>query len=279
MNMHWLKYVLIALPVFILVIYLGLPKLLTSLGLHPHYDIPGYNLPSKRALIITTSHDTLGETGKATGVFGSEMSVPYYAFEDSGMAVDIASIKGGEIPVEPNSMGWPLATEDDLRFKEDSFAMAKLKNSIAIKDIDPTKYDVIFLSGGWGAAYDFVQSEELAKLVTAANQKDALIGAICHGVLGLINAKDKDGSSLIKGRKVTGVTDLQIKQLGIEDITPKHPETELRKAGGIYEASTAFRDMMATHVVVDGNIITGQNQNSGYETAHRILERLAQYKQ
>ena len=277
MKFQLLNYLAIALPVFILVIYLGLPKFLTALGLHPHYEIPAYNLPSKRALIITTSHDTLGDTGKATGVFGSEMSVPYYAFEDAGMQVEIASIKGGEIPVEPNSMDWPLATEDDTRFKEDSFAMAKLKNSIAIKDIDPAKYDVIFMAGGWGAAYDFVQSSKLAEIVTGANQKDALIGAICHGVLGLINAKDKDGSSLIEGRNVTGVTDLQIKQLGI-DITPKHPETELRKAGANYEANTAFRDMMATHVVVDGNIITGQNQNSGYETAHRILEKLAQQK-
>jgi len=274
MKMHWSKYLLIGLPVFALIIYFGLPKFLTQLGLHPHYEIPSYNLASKRALIITTSHDILGETGKATGVFGSEMTVPYYAFENAGMTVDLASIKGGEIPVEPNSMGWPLAIADDIRFKDDSIAMAKLKNSIAIKDIDPIIYDVIFMAGGWGAAYDFVQSEQLAKIVTEANQKDALIGAICHGVLGLIHAKDKDGSSLIEGRNVTGVTDLQIKQLGI-DITPKHPETELRKAGANYEASTAFRDMMATHVVVDGNIITGQNQNSGYETAHRILEKLA----
>ena len=277
MKMHWSKYLLIGLPAFALIIYFGLPKFLTQLGLHPHYEIPSYNLVSKRALIITTSHDILGETGKATGVFGSEMTVPYYAFENAGMTVDLASIKGGEIPVEPNSMGWPLATKDDIRFKNDSIAMAKLNHSIAIKDIDPNQYDVIFLAGGWGAAYDFAQSEKLASIITAANSNNTLLGAICHGVLGLVNAKAKDGTSLVEGRKVTGVTDLQIKQLGI-DITPKHPETELRKAGGIYEASTAFRDMMATHVVVDGNIITGQNQNSGYETAHRILEKLAKLK-
>lgn len=277
MKKHWPKYLLIGLPVFILVIYLGLPKFLTLLGLHPHYDIPAYDLPGKRALIVTTSHGTLGDTGKATGVFGSEMTVPYYAFQDAGLDVDIASIQGGEIPVEPRSMGWPLATEDDLRFKEDSVAMAKMTNSIPIKDIDPSKYDVIFVAGGWGAAYDLMQSKDLADVITNANANDKIIGAICHGPLGLVNAKAKDGSPLVAGRTITGVTDLQIKQLGI-DITPKHPETELRKAGANYEANSAFRDIMATHVVVDGNIITGQNQNSGYETAHHILEKLTQHK-
>jgi putative intracellular protease/amidase len=90
----------------------------------------------------------------------------------------------------------------------------------------------------------------------------------------LVSAKAEDGSPLIEGRNVTGVTDRQIKQLGIE-VTPKHPETEMRRVGAKYESQTAFVDMLATHVVVDGNIVTGQNQNSGYETAHRVLEMLA----
>ena len=119
-----------------------------------------------------------------------------------------------------------------------------------------------------------VENEELAALVTAANADGDVIGSVCHGALGLVNAKDTDGTPLIEGRTVTGVTDTQIDQLGIS-ITPKHPETELRAAKGNFVAQTAFRDMFATHVAVDGNLVTGQNQNSGAETAHRMLEILA----
>jgi putative intracellular protease/amidase len=265
-------------------IYWGLPKALNTFGLHPHYDMPAYDLSGKRALIVTTSHGVLSEEvagkeadkdTKATGVFGSELSIPYYALLDAGITVDIASIKGGDIPIEPNSMGWPLAAAQDKRFKKDAVALAKIAHSIPISQIDASKYDVVFMSGGWGAAYDLGRSAELADVVTEANAKDAVIGSVCHGALGLINAKAKDGSSLIAGRNVSGVTDLQVKQLGI-DITPMHPETELRKAGANYESNTAFQDMFATHVVVDGNLVTGQNQNSSAETVHRILEILSQ---
>jgi putative intracellular protease/amidase len=271
--MEWWKYVLIGIPLLLVIVYFGLPRALHALGLHPSHDIPPFDLEGKRALVITTSHDTLGETGKATGVFGSEMSVPYYVFLDAGMEVDIASIQGGEIPVEPYSMGWPLATPEDRRFTKDPAAMAKLKSSIPISQIDPAKYDVYYMAGGWGAAYDLAQSDELADVITQANANGKILSSVCHGALGLVSAKAEDGSPLIEGRNVTGVTDRQIKQLGIE-VTPKHPETEMRKVGANYESQTAFVDMLATHVVVDGNIVTGQNQNSGYETAHRVLEIL-----
>ena len=274
------------------IIYWGLPKALNTFGLHPQYDMPAYDLSGKRALIVTTSHAVLseivvgkvagketgkesGKEAKATGVFGSELSIPYYTLLDAGIEVDIASIKGGEIPIEPNSMGWLLAADEDKRFKKDAVALAKIAYSIPISQIDASKYDVVFMSGGWGAAYDMGRSNELADVVTKTNAKDAVIGSVCHGALGLINAKAKDGSSLIAGRNVTAVTDLQVKQLGI-DLTPMHPETELRKAGANYEANTAFRDIFATHVVVDGNLVTGQNQNSSAETIHRIFEILSQ---
>jgi putative intracellular protease/amidase len=224
--------------------------------------------------VSTPYGPTSGETGRATGVFGSEMSVPYYAFLDAGMEVDIASIKGGEIPVEPYSMGWPLATPEDRRFTRDPAAMAKLKDSIPITRIDPSEYDVYYMAGGWGAAYDLAQSDELADLITQANANGKVLSSVCHGALGLVSAKAPDGSPLLEGRNVTGVTDRQIKQLGIE-VTPLHPETEMRKVGANFEGRSAFVDMVATHVVVDGNIVTGQNQNSGYETSHRVLEILA----
>ena len=273
--MSSLRNILGIVVVLAAVIYLGLPPALGAMGFHPHYDIPKFDLAGHRALIVTTSHDTLGDTGRATGVFGSEMTVPYYAFLDAGLDVDIASIEGGEIPVEPWSMTWPLATAEDRRFRNDPAAMEMLRNSRPIAAVDPEAYDVIFLAGGWGAAYDLAQNAELAEVVTRANANGAILGSVCHGALGLVNATDLDGSPLIEGRRVTGVTDKQVAELGIQ-ITPKHPETELRATNALFEAETRWRDFFATHTVVDGNLVTGQNQNSGYETAHRILERLAE---
>jgi len=260
----------------------ALPTILHAAGLHPVYEGPSVTLPGKRALIITTSHNVLakpGETeGPETGVMASEFTHPYYTFLDGGMSVDMASIKGGVIPIDPQTLSYPVATPEDKRYLSDSIAQAKTENSLAIADVDMSQYDIVFISGGWGAAYDLAQTPAMAKKVTEAyyGERAAVIGGVCHGVLGLVNARDTNGNLLIAGRRMTGVSDKQIKELGIE-MTPLHPETELRRAGALYESQTAFRDLFATHVAVDDEqrFVTGQNQNSGLETAHRMMQVIA----
>ncbi len=266
---------------FVALLALFLPSILQGLGLHPEYHGPTYQLPGKRALVITTSNAVLssaGETeGKPTGVMASEMTHPYYGFTDAGMQVDIASIKGGQIPVDPQTLGRVIRSAEDDRYLADPIMRAKVNNSLLIDDVDFTQYDAIFLSGGWGAAYDLGYSEVLAEKISAAYYAETpIIGSVCHGALGLINALDRDGNKLIAGRRMTGVTDRQIKQLGIE-ITPQHPETELRKAGALFESQTKLIDFFATHVVVDDErrFVTGQNQNSGHETAHQMMAIIA----
>jgi len=263
---------------------LALPTILHKAGLHPEYDGEAVQLPAgKRALIIATNQAVLsapGETtGDATGVMASEMTHPYYRFLDAGMQVDLASVKGGEIPVDPQTLNRILKTPEDDRFLADPAFLAKVENSMRIDDVDFTQYDIIFMSGGWGAAYDLGYSPVLAEKVSEAYyaSNEPVIGGVCHGVLGLINAKDRDGKPLIAGRRMTGVTDKQIKELGIE-ITPQHPETELRKAGVVFESNTRFVDFLATLVVVDDEerFVTGQNQNSGRETAHKMLVLIAE---
>ena len=264
------------------VLLLSLPTILHKAGLHPEYNGPTAELPGKRALIITTSHGVLaapGETeGPATGVMASEFTHPYYTFLDGGMEVDIASIRGGEIPIDPQTLQFMVRSPEDDRYLNDAIAQAKVKNSIPIAEVDIDQYDIVFISGGWGAAYDLAQSPELAAKVSKSyyGDKAAMIGGVCHGVLGLVNARDRDGEVLIAGRRMTGVTDKQIKELDIE-ITPLHPETELRKAGVIFESQTAFRDMLAAHVTVDDEqrFVTGQNQYSGLETAHTMMRILS----
>ena len=259
----------------------ALPLILQANGLHPDYDGPSYKLPGKRALIVTTSHGTLnkpGETkGKKTGVFGSELSVPYYDFLGAGMSVDVASIEGGVIPIDPASYHYMIVTDADKRAKKDAIFQSKVTQSLKIDDVDFTQYDIIFLAGGWGAAYDLGQSQTLGiKISDAFHDSDAIIGGVCHGPLGLIQAKDVNGNLLIAGRRMTGVTDKQIEELGIT-FTPLHPESALRKAGVVYESAGKFRDLFATHVVVDdeGRFVTGQNQNSGHETAHEMMRLVA----
>ena len=259
--------------IFILLI----PKILKFFGLHPDYIGTSYSLPGKKALIIATNQAELnkhGKTGgKATGAFASEITAAYYDFIDASMQVDIASIKGGKIPIEPQSLSYFLKTSEDKRFLQDPELKEKVKNSKKITDIDFTTYDIIFLAGGWGAAYDLGYSDELGQKISDAYYTgNSIIGGVCHGPLGLIRAKDKDGNLLIAGRRMTAVTDKQIKQLFIT-ATPQHPEAELRKAGALFESQSKLVDMFATHVVTDDEkrFVTGQNQNSGHETAHKMM--------
>jgi len=261
------------------VLMLLLPAILHQAGLHPEYaDSQEFDLKDKKALIITTSHGVLnapGETsGSPTGVFGSEMTVPYYEFLEAGMEVDVASIEGGEIPVDPQSFYYFLKTKEDRRFLKDEDFQAKVKNSLKIDEVDFTQYDAIWMAGGWGAAYDFGQSEVLGQKVSDAYYAETpIIGSVCHGALGLIQARDTMGNYLITGRKMTGVTDKQIRQFGIT-LTPMHPETELRKLGVDFQASTGTLDFMETLTVIDDErrFVTGQNQNSGHETAQKMME-------
>lgn len=253
-----------------LFLWLGLPATLTALGLHPHYRGTTHSLPGKRALIITTSHATLGEGGKATGVFGSEMTAPYYEFLDAGMAVDVASIQGGEVPIEPGSFLWFIAAPSDKRYLKDPIFQAKVKSSLKIDALDFTQYDIIFLAGGWGAAYDLGTSPVLGQKITQAWAANKVVGGVCHGPLGLLLAKDTQGAPLVKGKHLTAVTNKQVAQLGIT-ITPQHPERELRAAGALFEADTALLDPFANLTVVDGRLVTGQNQNAGVETAQKML--------
>ncbi len=276
MVMNWKKKTLIAggILLFAMALMLTLlPHILKSVGYHPDYDRVSYSFKNKKALIVTTSHGELGETGKATGVYPSEMTIPYYEFLDAGLDVDIASIQGGEIPIEPIGLRFPMKSHQDKRYLKDDAAKEKTRHSLKIDDINFLDYDIIFMAGGWGASYDLGTSDLLGTKITEAHANGILLGSVCHGVLGFLLAKDTTGRPLVEGKKMTGVTDKQVNELNIST-TPMHPETELRKHGAIYQSNTGFRDFFATLTVVDGNMVTGQNQNSSGETAQTLLHLL-----
>ena len=153
----------IGLIAVIATVAIALPSILHSAGVHPEYNGPKTELPGKRALIITTSHATLNAPGETTGDA---------TFLDGGMQVDIASIKGGEIPIDPQTFSRPVISPEDKRYLNDAGAQAKAKNSIKIDDVDISQYDIVFISGGWGAAYDLILSDVLAEQVSNAYYGD-----------------------------------------------------------------------------------------------------------
>jgi putative intracellular protease/amidase len=241
-----------------------------ALGYHPEpADRFDGDLAGRRALVVATNHAVL-DIGKPTGVFASELTAAYYAFLDAGMSVDVASPAGGVIPVDPLSVRLLVRAATDDRFLSDNLLRAKVTDSLPVDSVDAAGgYDIVYLAGGWGAAFDF-DTPALAEAVTAANRAGAVIGGVCHGPLGLVGATGADGRPLVAGRRVTGVSNRQVHQLGI-DLTPLHPETELRRVGGRYEARRRIHDVLANHWVIDGNLVTGQNQNAGPMVAREML--------
>jgi putative intracellular protease/amidase len=248
--------------------------LLQQFGVHPKdRDTVSLDMRGTRALCIATNHGVL-DIGVATGVFASELTVPYYVFLDAGMQVDVASPLGGVIPVDPLSMKEMIRTPEDDRMLSDPLFRDRLMNSLAIADVDFTSYDIVYFAGGWGAAFDLGQSETLGRKVSEAWTAGRVVGGICHGPLGLLRARTPDGELLVKGRHITAVTDKQVHEVGVE-ITPLHPETALRQAGALYESKThPAKDFFANHFVADGNLITGQNQNSGPMVARLMMQRV-----
>ncbi len=276
-------YILSSIVLVLALIALFLPSLLHSMGLHPEYQGEQYDLAGKKALIVTTSHGVLnksGETdGKPTGVFASEMTIPYYEFLDANMEVDVASIKGGEIPIDPQSFYYFLRSSQDDRYLEDEEFQKKVKNSIPVADVDFKGYDIVFFAGGWGAAYDMASETVASKVSEGYYNSDVLYGSVCHGALAFTEAKDTIGNYLVAGRTMTGVTQKQLNELGIE-FTPKHPQEELEKAGANYQSNQKIIDPLATKTVIDEEkrFVTGQNQNSSHETAQLMMKTLKEQK-
>lgn len=248
--------------------------LLRQFGVHPKDpEAVALDMGGTRALCIATNHAVL-DLGVATGVFASELTVPYYCFLDAGMDVDLASPLGGIVPVEPLSLKPQIRTADDDRMIDDATLRGQLAKSLPIGDVDFARYDIIYCAGGWGAAFDLGQSELLGVRMSEAWAAGRVIGGICHGPLGLLQARTPEGDLVVRGRRVTAVTDKQVRELGVE-ITPLHPESALRAAGARFECAThPVRDFFANHFVADGDLITGQNQNAGPMVARLMMQRV-----
>ena len=225
-----------------------------------------------KALIVVTSHSELGDTGKQTGFYYDEMSVPYWALMDAGYDVEIASIKGGTPPYDAASYGKPEDRAAAVqRFIDNPASMAKMNATMIINSVDPKAYDVIFLPGGHGTMWDFTDPA-LAKVIGEAWDNEAVVGAVCHGPAGLINAVRADGLPVVHGLRVNSFTDEEERAVDLVGVVPFLTETELRKKGGIFEGTANFE----AFAVRDGRLVTGQNPKSAEKVAALLLEALAE---
>eukprot|EP01063_Lacrimia_lanifica_P036795 TRINITY_DN7390_c0_g1_i1.p1 TRINITY_DN7390_c0_g1~~TRINITY_DN7390_c0_g1_i1.p1 ORF type:complete len:292 (+),score=120.91 TRINITY_DN7390_c0_g1_i1:58-933(+) len=238
---------------------------------------PALGSLSGTALVITTSHSKLGAqnctTCKPTGVYGEELTAPYLLFRDAGLKVTVATVAGGDVPIDPTYNNSLMITSWDQRFFADAQAYVDSHNTPSVADLDFAKYDIVYMAGGWGAAWDLGTSDALAAGISKAFAAGKLLGSMCHGALGFIKAVAPNGEPLCKGKKMTGVTDSQIEQLGIAKLTPLHPEDALKAAGADYQCKHGLlTDLFENDVVVDGTLVTGQNQMAGCQVPQQMMK-------
>jgi len=222
----------------------------------------GQLLAGKKVVIAATSASTMGD--HATGAWSEEITGPFYVFKDAGCDVTIASISGGKIPIDAGSLSDTFKTENDKRF-ESTGDIAKLDSSVPLSKITVADFDILFLSGGHGTCVDF--PDGMSKLVTDAYAAGKVVGAVCHGPMGLVNAKDGD-KPLVAGKKVAAFSDVEEGQVQLTEKVPFLLEAKVKEQGAIYVPG----DPWSETAVLDGRLATGQNPQSSVKTAKLCLE-------
>ena len=220
-------------------------------------------------LFIATSHSLMGGTGEQTGLWAEELADPYYQFQEQKYNIDIASIDGGEIPLDPRSLE-DRTVPSTQKLLKDKQAMNKLNNSIALKDVDYSKYDAIFLPGGHGTVWDFPNNKKLAEIVGKSMDENKVVASVCHGPAGLLSAKLKNGDSILKGKNVTGFSNTEEELIKLTSVVPFLLEDEMVKLGANYSKANDF----TAFAVQDGNLITGQNPASSAKVAELVIQEL-----
>jgi putative intracellular protease/amidase len=225
-----------------------------------------------KILMVLTSHDRLGNTGRKTGFWLEELAAPYYAFKDAGAQITLASPKGGNPPLDPKSNEPDFQTEHTHRFEADAAATAQLAATVRLDSISAADYDAVFYPGGHGPLWDLAEDENSIRLIEnflAANKHVALV---CHAPGVLRHVTTPEGKPLVAGRKVTGFTNSEEEAVGLTDVVPFLVEDELIAKGGIYSKGPDW----SSYVVSDGLLITGQNPTSSAATAEQLLKQLAE---
>ena len=221
-------------------------------------------------LIVLTSHDTLGGTGRPTGFWLEELAAPYYVFKDAGAVITLASPLGGQPPLDPKSDEPGAQTAATTRFKADPAAQAALAATVPLRDVSAKRFDALFYPGGHGPLWDLAENGYSIALIEAMLVSGKPIAAVCHAPAVLRHVKAANGKSVVHGKSVTGFTNSEEAAAGLTAVVPFLVEDRLKASGGTYSSAPDWQP----HVVIDGRLITGQNPASSETAAEALLAKL-----
>jgi putative intracellular protease/amidase len=221
-------------------------------------------------LFVLTSHDELGNTGEKTGFWVEEFAAPYYNLLDKGVEITVASPKGGKAPIDPRSTAEASQTEATKRFNKDKATQKLVNMTVKLEDVKAADYDAIFYPGGHGPLWDLAEDETSIALIESFNEQKKPIAFVCHAPGVLKDVKNAAGEPLVKGRNVTGFTNKEEEAVQLTKVVPFLVEDMLKELGGIYSKAANWN----VHVVMDGNLITGQNPASSNKVADKLFESL-----
>ncbi len=223
-----------------------------------------------KILMVLTSHDQLGSTGKKTGFWLEEFAAPYYAFKDAGAEVTLVSPAGGQPPLDPKSDESDAQTEATRRFKSDDAAQFALAHTARLSSVSADGFDAVFYPGGHGPLWDLAEDADSIKLIESMTSAGKAVTAVCHAPAVFRHAKSADGEPLVKGRKVTGFTNSEEAAAQLTQIVPFLVQDMLVENGAKYSKGPDWK----SHVVIDGKLITGQNPASSSAAATALLVQL-----
>jgi putative intracellular protease/amidase len=225
----------------------------------------------KKILIVLTSHDQLGNTGKKTGFWLEEFAAPYYTLKASGAQLTVVSPNGGQPPLDPKSDEPASQTEATRRFKTDAEAQAVLANTGKLADVNAADFDAVFYPGGHGPLWDLAEDRHSIKLIEDTIAAGKPVATVCHAPGVLRHVKGADGKPLVNGKKVTGFTNTEEDAVGLTDVVPFLVEDMLKQNGGIYSKVGDWQP----YAITDGLLVTGQNPASSEAAAEALLKLLA----
>ncbi|MFN4160884.1 MAG: type 1 glutamine amidotransferase domain-containing protein [Stenotrophomonas sp.] len=223
-----------------------------------------------KVLIVLTSHDKLGNTGRKTGFWLEELAAPYYTFKDAGAEIVLASPKGGQPPLDPKSNEPDFQTEQTRRFEADADANAQLASTVRLESINQADFDTVFYPGGHGPLWDLAEDTHSIALIESFIAAGKPVALVCHAPGVLRHVKAADGTPLVDGKKVTGFTNSEEEGVGLTDVVPFLVEDTLKALGGNYSKGPDW----GSYVVRDGLLITGQNPGSSSETAAVLMQQV-----
>jgi len=223
-----------------------------------------------KVLMVLTSHDQLGNTGRKTGFWLEELAAPYYVFEEAGAEITLASPKGGRPPLDPKSNEPEFRTELTRRFEKDAAAEAQLGKTVRLDSVKQESFDTVFYPGGHGPMWDLAEDKNSIKLIESFLAAGKPIALVCHAPGALRHVRTPDGKPLVQGKKVTGFTDGEEHDVGLTHIVPFLVEDELINLGATFSKVKNW----GVYTVTDGQLITGQNPASSGPTAKVLIEKL-----